>query len=183
MSNFQQFANDLVVDVIKTAFYGENILPIMKIHFPSEPLIDQAVSDSDNSDSHGSIDTNIDWEFEIEVLLTGDKYRKYADQLELDSSILVYFEVQSRLQIDYSYSHETYHQPAEEDINLNSIENVFNSEISVDGEYVELTEENKKFYEEFSKKYEGDTDEDMSEVITNNQKRQLLYLITNPQMR
>jgi hypothetical protein len=180
--NFQDFANDIVVDVIKTAFYGENTIPIMGTYFP-DSIVDTAVIDQDLTDSRGSFDSVQSWEFGIDVLLVGEKYRRYADSLELPSSITVSFAVESDLTISYQHSSGSYDEPPEENIDVNSVENTFNPEITVDDEAIELTGNAKEVFEEFSKKYKDELDEDIEYDVNKNWKTQFLWSLITPQKR
>jgi hypothetical protein len=175
MANAQQFYNDLVVDVLKTAFYGSDVLPIMSIDFPKTSLIDSALSDAEGNS--GTERATVEWEFGIEVLLTGEKYRRYVELLDLPSSILVYFNVESELTVSYSYYPGSYQDPPEENVELDEIENFFSDEVWIEGEQVIFTKETDSFYADFCKKHGDETDEDMEYTVNQNKKKQLLSSI------
>jgi|694.fasta_scaffold132319_3 hypothetical protein len=177
MTTFEQFSNDIIVDILETAFYGKNALPILSLDFPRTPGWQTMLEDNDTGDRRGTIDDTVEWEFGIEVLLTGEKYLNYVKELELPATIEVYFSVNSDISVSYEYSPGTYEDPPEEHTEIDSIDNNFNESIWVEGEEAKLNERTVAFFKEFSKKYESDTDEDMEGVATKNWQSQLLAKI------
>ncbi len=177
MTTFEQFSNDIIVDILETAFYGKNVLPILSLDFPRTPGWQTMLEDNDTSDRRGTVEDTVEWEFGIEVLLTGEKYLNYAKELELPATIEVYFSVSSDISVSYEYFPGTYEDPPEEHTEVDSVDNNFNESIWVEGEEAKLTKRTAAFFKEFSKEYESNTDEDMEEVATKNWQSQLLAKI------
>lgn len=180
MADFKQFSNDLVVDIIKSAFYGEKILPILSTDFPNTSIADQVLEDNDTSDSRGTVDGTIEWELGIEVMLVGEKYRRYVKELNLPSVTTVYFPVKTEISVYYSYSSGSYNEPPEEEMEIQSVENTFDpEEVWVEGEPVEFTEQTASIFKKFTEDFEGETDEDLSYLVTKNQEEYpLISMIT-----
>lgn len=180
MADFKQFSNDLITDLIKSAFYGEKILPILNMDFPNTSLANQVLENNDVSDNRGTVDDTIEWEFGIEVMLVGEKYRRYVEELELPSVTMVYFSVNTKMSVYYSYSSGSYNEPPEEDMEIQSVENDFNAEeVWVEGEPVEFTEQTASVFKKFTEDFESETDEDLSYLVRKNQEEYpLISIIT-----
>lgn len=180
MADFKQFSNDLVVDIIRSAFYGEKILPIISMDFPNTSIADQVLQDSDTSEGSDTIDSTVPWEFGIEVMLVGEKYRRYVKDLELPSVTTVYFPVETDISVYYSYSSGSYNEPPEEEMDITAVENKFSiDEIWVEGESLEFTEETSSIFKKFADEHDGETDDDLADIVRKNQEQYpLISLIT-----
>lgn len=170
MADFKQFSNELTVDIIESAFYGKKILPIVSMDFPKTSIATQVLEDSDTSKRSDTIDSTIDWEFGIEVMLVGEKYRRYVKELDLPSVTTVYFTVKTDISVYYSYSSGSYNEPPEEDMEITAVENKFSiDEIWVEGEVLDFTEETKTVFKRFADGHEGETDDDLADIVRKNQ--------------
>lgn len=172
MATAQQFYNEVLVDVLNTAFYGEGSLPIINTYFPRTPLISQVLEDADGN--RGQQTGTIDWELEIEVLLVGDKYLRYSEELGLSPSVTVTIFVQSEVTVSYYFNSGSYYEPPDEDVDIDDFENSFNPQVEIEGETVEFSEETARFFEKFSKDHANETDEDLEYLVHENKKKQLL---------
>jgi hypothetical protein len=177
MATFEQFLNDVVVDTLETAFYGKNILPILSLDFPKTPGWQTILEDADTEEGHGEVSDTIEWEFGIEVLLTGEKYLEYAKELDLPASTMIYFPVNSEIKVSYYYSSGSYQEPPSEENEIESIQNDFSNEIWIEGETDDFSESTSEYFKKFEEEYAGETDEDMEQTIRKNLQNQLLAKI------
>lgn len=179
MADFETFFNELLVDTLETIFDGKNILPVLSIDFPKTSCLDIALEE--NSDESGSYsdETDVEWEFSIELLLTGKKYREYVSSLDLPSSITVYFPVNTKIAVTCSYFPGSWQEPPEENIEVDNVETVFGDEISIDGMTAEFNEKTINYFKEFAIKYNEKSDDDLEEIVKRNIKNQLLNKVLN----
>ena len=140
MAEFETFFNELLVDTLETIFNGKNILPVLSIDFPKTSCLDIVIEESSDESGSFSYQSDVDWEFSIELLLTGKKYREHVSSLDLPSSTTVYFPVNTEIGITCSYFPGSWQEPPEENINVDNIETVFGDEISIDGMTAEFNE-------------------------------------------
>lgn len=175
MASFEIFANEVVVDALETVFYGKNLLPILSITFPNTSGWEQVLSESSEED--GPIYGNLDWSFEIEVLLTGKKYLKYCEDLGIPNSAVLYFSVFTNISLDCKNFPGSYMQPAECDVDIKDVDNDFDDEVSVGGESIGLTGRALEYFKGFSKKHRTDTDEDLEYIAMKNWNAQPLAKI------
>jgi hypothetical protein len=135
----------------------------------------------ESSDETGSFSyqSDVDWEFSIELLLTGKKYREHINSLGLPSSTTVYFPVNTEIDITCSYFPGSWQDPPDEKINVDNIENVFGDEISIEGMTAEFNEKTINYFKDFVKKYASHSDEDLEEIVKSNVKNQLLSKVLN----
>jgi hypothetical protein len=179
MADFEIFFNELIVDTIETIFNGKNILPVLSIDFPKDRCLDIVIEESSDETGSFSYQSDVDWEFSIELLLTGKKYREHINSLSLPSSTTVYFPVNTEIGITCSYFPGSWQDPPDENINVDTIENVFGDEISIDGMTADFNEKTINYFKEFVKKYSSHTDEDLEEIVKSNVKNQLLSKVLN----
>ena len=179
MADFEIFFNELIVDTIETIFNGKNILPVLSIDFPKDRCLDIVIEESSDETGSFSYQSDVDWEFSIELLLTGKKYREHINSLSLPSSTTVYFPVNTEIGITCSYFPGSWQDPPDENINVDTIENVFGDEISIDGMTADFNEKTINYFKEFVKKYSSHTDEDLEEIVKGNVKNQLLSKVLN----
>ena len=179
MADFETFFNELLVDTLETIFNGKNILPVLSIDFPKTSCLDIVIEESSDESGSFSYQSDVDWEFSIELLLTGKKYREHVSSLDLPSSTTVYFPVNTEIGITCSYFPGSWQEPPEENINVDNIETVFGDEISIDGMTAEFNEKTINYFSELVKKYTGKSDEDLEEIVKSNIKNQLLNKVLN----
>jgi hypothetical protein len=179
MADFEIFFNELIVDTIETIFNGKNILPVLSIDFPKDRCLDIVIEESSDETGSFSYQSDVDWEFSIELLLTGKKYREHINSLSLPSSTTVYFPVNTEIGITCSYFPGSWQDQPDENINVDTIENVFGDEISIDGMTADFNEKTINYFKEFVKKYSSHTDEDLEEIVKSNVKNQLLSKVLN----
>ena len=177
MADFETFFNELLVDTLETILNGKNILPVLSIDFPKISCLDIALEENDNET--GSYSNEIDWEFSIELLLTGKKYREYVSSLDLPSSTTVYFPVNTEIDITCSYFPGSWQEPPEENTEVDNIETVFGDEISIEGMTAEFNEKTINYFKELVIKYNEKSDEDLEEIVKSNIKNQLLNKVLN----
>ena len=177
MADFETFFNELLVDTLETILNGKNILPVLSIDFPKISCLDIALEEHDHET--GSYSDEIDWEFSIELLLTGKKYREYVSSLDLPSSTTVYFPVNTEIGITCSYFPGSWQEPPEENTEVDNIETVFGDEISIEGMTAEFNEKTINYFKELVIKYNEKSDEDLEEIVKSNIKNQLLNKVLN----
>jgi len=177
MADFETFFNELLVDTLETILNGKNILPVLSIDFPKISCLDIALEENDHET--GSHSNEIDWEFSIELLLTGKKYREYVSSLDLPSSTTVYFPVNTEIDITCSYFPGSWQEPPEENTEVDNIETVFGDEISIEGMTAEFNEKTINYFKELVIKYNEKSDEDLEEIVKSNIKNQLLNKVLN----
>jgi len=179
MADFEIFFNELIVDTLETIFNGKNILPVLSIDFPKDRCLDIVIEESSDETGSFSYQSDVDWEFSIELLLTGKKYREHVNLLSLPSSTTVYFPVNTEIAVTRSYFPGSWQDPPDENTNVDYIENVFGDEIWIEGMTAEFNEKTINYFKDFVKKYTSHSDEDLEEIVKSNVKNQLLSKVLN----
>ncbi len=170
-SMYYEFYQEIVQDILDTLFFGEKKLNLIEFEYPSNVINDYL---SAVEEEHGT--DEVSWDASITAMLSGEKYSKYKEALDLGNTVDISIEFNSDVTYTSWYDSGDYYNAPEGDTEINDISTVV-GQIWVDGDDASFSSETDVKVDTVNQVIKHMDDEDISRRIMPNLSNQLLLKI------